>query len=107
MGRERIAAAGVTCRRVTDRGISPELARAVDLFHDAMHAWRDVTIDESMTRKLSHRRATVVDDRAVVEALLRAGWTPPGQSGALSAAQTVIEDVSQDRNLFRDLFRDE
>jgi hypothetical protein len=54
----------------------------VDLFHDAMQAWRDVTIDESMTRKLSHhRRATVVDDRAVVEALLRAGWTPPSESG--------------------------
>jgi hypothetical protein len=80
--RERIEAAGVTCRRVTDRGISPELAKAVDLFHDAMHAWRGAAIDESMTRKLSnHRRATVVDDRAVVEALLRAGWTPPNESG--------------------------
>jgi hypothetical protein len=75
--RERIEAAGVTCRRVTDSGISPELAQAVDLFHDAMQAWRGAAIDESRTRKLGHRRATVVDDRAVVEALLRAGWTPP------------------------------
>ena len=60
-----------------DLGISPEIARAVDLFHDAMQAWRDVGLDDSMTRRLSHRRATVVDDRAVDEALLRAGWTPP------------------------------
>jgi hypothetical protein len=80
--RERIEAAGVTCRRVTDSGISPELARAVDLFHDAMHTWHGAATDESMTRKLSHRRATVVDDRAVVEALLRAGWTPPSESGS-------------------------
>ena len=80
--RERIAAAGVTCRRVTDSGISPELARAVDLFHDAMQAWRDAAIDESRTRKLSHhRRATVLDDRVVVEALLRADWTPSSESG--------------------------
>ena len=82
--RERIEAAGITCHRVTDRAISPELARALDLFHDAMHAGRDVTIDESRTPKLSHhRRATVLDDRAVVEALLRAGWTPPERAGRL------------------------
>jgi hypothetical protein len=50
----------------------------VELFHDAMHTWRGIATDESATQKLSHRRAWVLDDRAVVEALLRAGWTPPG-----------------------------
>jgi hypothetical protein len=43
-----------------------------------MHAWRGAATDESITRKLSHRRARVLDDRAMVEALLHAGWTPPG-----------------------------
>ena len=77
--RERIKAAGITLRPVTDKEISPQLAKAVDLFHDAMqHAWRGAATDDSMTRKRSHRRATVLDDRAVVEALLQAGWTPPG-----------------------------
>jgi hypothetical protein len=42
-----------------------------------MHTSRDIATDDSMTRKHSHRRATVLDDRAVVEALLQAGWTPP------------------------------
>ena len=75
--RERIDAAGVTRRPITDdRQISPQVARAVELFHDAMHAWRTAT-DESLTSKLSHRRARVLDDRAMVEALLHAGWTPP------------------------------
>jgi hypothetical protein len=50
----------------------------VDLFHDAMHAWRGVATDELITRKLSHRRARVLDDHAMVEALLQAGWIPPG-----------------------------
>jgi hypothetical protein len=50
----------------------------VELFHDAMHAWRGAATDDSTARKLSHRRAWVLDDRAVVEALLYAGWTPPG-----------------------------
>ena len=76
--RERIDAAGVTRRPITDTEISPEIARAVELFHDAMHAWRGAATDDSTARKLSHRRAWVLDDRAMVEALLHAGWTPPG-----------------------------
>ena len=75
--RERIKAAGVTHRPVADKEISPQLAKAVDLFHDAMHSWRVVATDNSMTSTRSHRRATVLDDRAVVEALLQAGWTDP------------------------------
>jgi hypothetical protein len=73
--RVRIEAAGVTRRRIADREVSPELATAVNLFHDAMNAWR--AINDSTMRKTSHRKALVLDDRAVVEALLHAGWTPP------------------------------
>jgi hypothetical protein len=73
--RVRIEAAGVTRRRITDREIGPKLATAVDLFHDAMDTWR--AINDSTTPKTSHRKALVLDDRAVVEALLHAGWTPP------------------------------
>ena len=77
--RERIEAAGVTRRPVTDdKHISAELARALDLFHGAMRAWRGAATDESLTRKLSHHQAWVLDDRAMVEALLHAGWTSPG-----------------------------
>ena len=71
----RIEAAGVTRRRVADREISPELASAVDLFQDAMDTWR--AINDSTRRKTGHRKALILDDRAVVEALLHAGWTPP------------------------------
>ena len=49
--RERIDAAGVTRRPVTDKQISPELARAVELFHDAMHTWRGAATDDSATQK--------------------------------------------------------
>jgi hypothetical protein len=78
----RITAAGVTRRLAADRAreISPELARAVGLFHEAMDAWRGVAANGSRSRRISHG-CDWVDDRdcAVVEALLQAGWTPPDQ----------------------------
>jgi hypothetical protein len=83
----RIAAAGVTRRLATDRArqISPQLARAVRLFHEAMHTWRGVAADGSRTRRISHGSGWVDErDRAVVEALLQAGWTPPDQPRRVS-----------------------
>jgi hypothetical protein len=64
-------------RPIPDREISPELAEAVAAFRDAMAVCRGNAIDDDPMTPKSRRQAWTVDDYAIVEALLRAGWTPP------------------------------